>query len=69
MGQQILHKTLVFSVIQTQIIGVEGKHADHLTTTTAHELKPLVHTFDWFIKFVLYKIITLKISWSVKNPT
>ena len=29
-------KTLDLSVIRTQIVGIEGKHADHLTTTTAH---------------------------------
>ena len=28
-------KTVCFSGIQTQIVGVEGEHADHLTTTTA----------------------------------
>ena len=29
------NKTLDLSGIRTQIVGVEGKHADHLTTTTA----------------------------------
>ena len=33
--KQILQKTVGFSGIQTQIVGVEGEHADHLTTTTA----------------------------------
>ena len=28
-------KTVAFSGIWTWIVGVEGKHADHLTTTTA----------------------------------
>ena len=28
-------KTLGFSWIRTRIVGIEGKHADHLTTTTA----------------------------------
>ena len=28
-------KTIGFSGIQTRIIGVEGEHADHLTTITA----------------------------------
>ena len=28
-------KTVGFSGFQTQIVGIEGKHADHLTTTTA----------------------------------
>ena len=27
-------KTLGFSGIRTRIVGIEGKHADHLTTTT-----------------------------------
>ena len=33
---QILHKkrTEGFSGIQTRIVGVEGEHADHLSTTT-----------------------------------
>ena len=31
----IIEKTLGFSGIRTRIVGVEGKHADHLTTTTA----------------------------------
>ena len=31
------HKVLFrLSGIQTRIVGVEGEHADHLTTTTAH---------------------------------
>ena len=31
----IIEKTLGFSGIRTRIVGVEGEHADHLTTTTA----------------------------------
>ena len=30
-----IEKTLGFSGIRTRIVGVEGEHADHLTTTTA----------------------------------
>ena len=30
-------KTVHFCTIRTLIVGVEGKHADHLTTTTAHQ--------------------------------
>ena len=30
----VLLKTVDFSRIRTQVIGVEGNHADHLTTTT-----------------------------------
>ena len=33
--QIIQEKTVGFSGIQTRIVGVEGKHAEHLTTTTA----------------------------------
>ena len=33
---QIYRKTVGISGIQTRIVGVEGEHADHLTTTTAH---------------------------------
>ena len=29
-----MHETVCFSGIQTQIFGVEGEHANHLTTTT-----------------------------------
>ena len=33
------HKVLFrLSGIQTRIVGVEGEHADHLTTTTAHRV-------------------------------
>ena len=31
-------KTAGFSWIRTQIVGIEGEHADHLTTTTAHNI-------------------------------
>ena len=32
---QILQKTVSISGIRTRIAGVEGEHADHLTTSTA----------------------------------
>ena len=32
---QYYRKTLGFSGIRTRIVGVEGEHADHLTTTSA----------------------------------
>ena len=32
---QFYRKTVGFSGIQTRIVGVEGEHADHLTTTEA----------------------------------
>ena len=34
-AQILQKKTIGFSGIQTQIVGVEGEHSDHLTTTTA----------------------------------
>ena len=38
---QILQKTVGISEIRTQIVRVEGEHADHLTTTTAQSKKYL----------------------------
>ena len=35
--QQFLQKIVNFSKIGTRIVGVEGEHADHLTTTAAHD--------------------------------
>ena len=32
----ILQKIVDLSGIRTRIVGVEGQHVDHLTTTTAH---------------------------------
>ena len=37
LNTNILEKTVGFSEIRSRIVGVEGKHADHLTTTTALE--------------------------------
>ena len=34
-------KTVSFSGIWTQFDGVDGEHADHSTTTTAHQIKIL----------------------------
>ena len=34
---QYYRKTVGFSGIRTQIVGVEGEHTDHLTTTTAQK--------------------------------
>ena len=34
-SQSLQKNTVDVSRIQTRIVGVEGKHADHLTTTTA----------------------------------
>ena len=43
--KQILQKkTEGVSGIQTRIVGVEGEHADHLTTTTAHYYNPRLFT-------------------------
>ena len=35
--QQFYRKIVDLSGIRTRIVGVEGEHADHLTTTTAHD--------------------------------
>ena len=37
-----IEKTVGIRGIQTRIIGVEGEHADHLTTTTAQALRVVV---------------------------
>ena len=46
-------KTVGFSEIQTQIVGVEGQHADHLTTTTAPEFIKFSH-MDVLCSFYLH---------------
>ena len=38
---QILYNTVGLSGIRTRIVGVEGEHADHLTTTTALDVLQL----------------------------
>ena len=45
---QILQKKLYVSRIRTRIVGVECKHADHLTTPTAH----LEFCFNFDAKFI-----------------
>ena len=44
-------KSVGFSVIRTRIVGVEDKHTDHLTTTTAqiwlHFIPAFVHTVTY----------------------
>ena len=46
--KQILHKKSVgFSVIQTWIAGVDGKHADHFTTTTTSQVKAFLDKCFW----------------------
>ena len=40
-------KTVVLCAIRTQIVEIEGKHADHLTPTTAH---PLAFSYVWFVQ-------------------
>ena len=37
-NRNVTHKTVGVIGIQTQIVGEKGKHDDHLTTTTAHEV-------------------------------
>ena len=45
----VLLKTVDFSRIRTQVIGVEGNHADHLTTTTALDMQ---HCYNLKLKFL-----------------
>ena len=42
--QNFTEKTVGFSGIRTRIVGVEGQHSDHLTTTTA--LQDRTYSFD-----------------------
>ena len=64
---QILQKkTVGFSGIRTRIDKVEGKHADHLTTTTAPRLKNVLHlTFANFL-FTL-TLLLLVIQYDILN--
>ena len=39
-------KTVGFRGIQTRIVGVEGKHADHLITTTVHPIRSFPFTIQ-----------------------
>ena len=39
-------KLVGFSEIRTRIVGVEGKHADHLTTTTAQLILYLLLEYE-----------------------
>ena len=41
---QIIQKTVGFSGIWTQIDGVEGEDAGHLTTTTAQMVAPILYS-------------------------
>ena len=66
---QILQKTVDVSRIRTRIIRVEHKHADHLTTTTAHLftfLECIYHTlsvhFQMFESLTLHKVVPLHIT-------
>ena len=38
-----------FSGIRTQIVGIEGEHADHLTTTTALQTDMLKFDIFWLL--------------------
>ena len=44
-----LKKILVASRISTEIVGVEGKDADHRTTTTAAHYQHVVHIFEYIL--------------------
>ena len=66
---QNLQKTVDVSRIRTRIIRVEHKHADHLTTTTAHLftfLECIYHTlsvhFQMFESLTLHKVVPLHIT-------
>ena len=55
----VLHyyiKTVGFRAIWTRIVGVEGEHADHLTTTTAHQIRILQISFIIIEKFVTQNV-------------
>ena len=59
----IIEKTLGFSGIRTRIVGVEGEHADHLTTTTAQCLISFMidhfETFERQLKVFVDNVKTL----------
>ena len=46
--------TVGFSGIRTRIIGVEGKHADHLATTTSSHVCKRVFLMCFFSQYLLY---------------
>ena len=73
----ITEETVGISGIQTRVVGIEGEHADHLTTTTAHTFDPLslsqvpnnLSTFYLRRKLSMTKVILLgqevdKIDWA-----
>ena len=45
----ILQKIVDLSGIRTRIVGVESEHADHLTTTTAHQKHYLNYIFHSYL--------------------
>ena len=55
---QIYRKTVGFNGIRTRIVRWEGEHADHLTTTTAHQDRYLSYE-QQPIKNVLYANVKL----------
>ena len=63
-------KTVDASGIQTRIVGVEGKHADHLTTTTAlieSFLKIKIISFEMTHTSVLHFFRSYKSSFFMIN--
>ena len=73
--QQNLQKNVHLSGIRTRIIGEEGKHADHLTTTTANCftyfacLHNLSHQCDQMARlfFNIWSLTTMEIFLKNKN--
>ena len=53
---KLTEKTVSVSGIQTWIVWVKGKHADHLTTTTAHSYLICYYT-NHFVKNKQQKIV------------
>ena len=54
-------KIVDFSGIQTRIIGVDGEHADHLTTTTGLQISSFLTDFHHLFQFLQNFIGTIKI--------
>ena len=52
----VTERAVDVSGIRTRIVGIEGKHADHLTTTTAH--------VKWCFIWQMQMLYTPKKMWS-----
>ena len=62
--QQFYRKIVDLSGIRTRIVGVEGEHADHLTTTTAQVRALLIEIYYWslvgLVHFMTFTIFIFK---------